>query len=87
MQEFKEARVQPVGKSPRSLMLGYFTHGLSTSAPLLISPSLVPTVFAGRLRQPTRLPPPDVTRLSPRFRYYSAVRLLDEHPFPLRSRL
>ena len=31
--------------------------------------------------------PLTVTRLSPRFRYYSAVRLLDEHPFPLRSRL
>ena len=60
----------------------------STSAPLLISPScLVPTVFAGRLPQPTGCRPLTVTRLSPRFRYYSAVRLLDEHPFPLRSRL
>ena len=53
-------RVQPVGKSPRSLMLGLSLMELSTSAPLLISPScLVPTVFAGRLPQPTRLPPPD----------------------------
>ena len=78
--------VQPVGKSPRSLMFGSFAHGTSTSAPLLISPSCpVPTVFAGRLPQPTRLP----LLRSRRFRHASgtSVRLLDERPFPLRSRL
>ena len=51
------------------------------------------TVLSGpdRLRRP---PSPThsvaaraVTSLSPRIRYYSAVRLLDERPFPLRSRL
>ena len=49
---------------------------LSTSAPLLISPSCpVPTVFAGRLPQPTRLP---LVR-SRRFRHASGVGSEEAH--------
>ena len=55
---------------------------LSTSAPLLISPScLVPTVFAGRLPQPTRLPPPDGHAA------FSALQVLFGRPTPRRASL
>ena len=55
---------------------------LSTSAPLLISPScLVPTVFAGRLPQPTRLPPPDGHAA------FTALQVLFGRPTPRRASL
>ena len=53
-----------------------------TSAPLLISPScLVPTVFAGRLPQPTRLPPPDGHAA------FTALQVLFGRPTPRRASL
>ena len=55
---------------------------LSTSAPLLISPScLVPTVFAGRLPQPTRLPPADGHAA------FTALQVLFGRPTPRRASL
>lgn len=45
---------------------------------------LSPPAFAGRLPRFTPTAAFTVTRLSPRFRYYSAVRRLAEHRFPLR---
>ena len=55
---------------------------LSTSAPLLISPSCpVPTVFAGRLPQPTRLPPPDGHAA------FTALQVLFGRPTPRRASL
>jgi hypothetical protein len=49
--------------------------------------SLFPTAFAGCLSRPTSAAGCPVTRLSPRLRYYTAVRLLAEYRSPLRSRL
>src|SRR6266571_468281 len=55
-----------------------FTHLVS---------SLFPTIFAGCLPRPTSVAGCPVTWLSPRFRYYSAVRLLAERRPPFRLRL
>jgi len=49
--------------------------------------SLSPTAFAGCLSRPIPVAGCPVTRLSPRFRYYTAVRLLTGHRSPLRLRL
>ncbi len=70
-------RVQPVCQSPRPRMYGYFTMELF-HLPALAHParSLSPAIFAGRLPRPTLVAACAVTRLSPRLRYYSAVRLL-----------
>src|SRR5205807_2761249 len=46
--------------------------------------SLFLTIFAGCLPRPNSVAGPPVTRLSSRFRYYSAFRLLTEHRSPLR---
>ncbi len=48
---------------------------------------LAPTVFAGCLPQSISIADGSVTWLSPRFRYYTAVRLLTELHSPLRFRL
>jgi len=48
---------------------------------------LFPTIFAGCLPRPTSVADLSVTRFSPRFRYYSAVRQLAERRSPFRFRL
>jgi hypothetical protein len=48
---------------------------------------IFPSAFACRLPRPTSVADCSVTRLSPRIRYYSAVRLLARHRFPFRFRL
>ena len=78
-------RLSQTRASPRTRMYGYFTKGTdppprsySTRSPAF------PTAFAGRLPRPTPVAAVAVTRLSPRLRYYSAVRRLARHRFPLR---
>src|SRR5246127_1980325 len=59
-------------------LLRAFTH-------LVFSPFL--TIFAGCLPRPTLIADNSATRLSSRFRYYSAVRLLTGRRSPFRFRL
>ena len=80
-------RVEPVRQSPRAIAYGSFAHGTDPhdrpySSAFFVSDHLC------------RPPSPahsaadrSVTRLSPRFRYYSAVRRLARRRFPLRFRL
>src|SRR4030066_1207096 len=77
--------VDPVRQSPRTQMYGCFAHG--TVPPLRLyslTSFLFPSALACRLPRPTSVADRSVTRLSPRLRYYSAVRLLARHRFPLR---
>src|SRR6516164_3512420 len=81
-------RVDPVHQSPRTRMYGYFTHGTDPpSRPRSLVSSLFPTAFAGCLSRPSSVAGCPVTRLSPRFRYYTAVRLLTGRRSPLRLSL
>jgi hypothetical protein len=72
-------------------MYGYFTHELIHLPALAhLVFFLFPTAFVVPQRGPTspvHFPPFPVTRLSPRLRYYTAVRLLRERRSPLRFRL
>jgi hypothetical protein len=52
-----------------------------------LASSLFPTIFAGCLPQPTSVADLSVTRFSPRFRYYTAVRQLAGLRSPFRFRL
>src|SRR5713226_9362683 len=82
-------RVEPVRQSPRTKMYGYFTIELFHLPALThLARCLFPTAFAGRLPRLTLVAAYAVTRLSPRFRYFAAVRLLTElrSPFRLRYR-
>ena len=51
-------RVEPVGKSPRTLTYGFFTYGTfpRSSSLLVLPPFSLQTTFASRLPRPTRLP-------------------------------
>src|SRR6266851_9939192 len=70
-------RVEPVRQSPRTKMYGYFTLELFHLPALThLTRCLFPTAFAGRLPRPTLVAACAVARLSPRFRYFAAVRLL-----------
>src|SRR5215470_4635852 len=81
-------RIDPVRQFPRAEMYGYFTHGTDPPFRLYSLPSsLFPTVFAGCLPRPNSVAGCPVTWLSPRLRYYSAVRLLAWHGSPFRFRL
>ena len=60
-------------------MYGYFTIELFHLLALThLARCLFPTAFAGRLPRPTLVAACAVTQLSPRFRYFAAVRLLAE---------
>src|SRR5713101_6033264 len=77
--------VEPVGESPRMGMYGYFTHGTDPpSRPYSLTFSFFPAVFAGCLPRPISVAVCSVAWCWPRFRYYSAVRLLVEHHSPFR---
>src|SRR5713101_7398119 len=83
----------PVGLIQSTSLLGRECTGISLME-LIHLPALAhlvfsffPTAFAGCLPRPTAAAGRPVTRLSPRFRYYPAVRLLTERRSPLRSRL
>src|SRR5512135_2413586 len=78
-------RVEPVRQSPRAIASGSFTHGTCPRDRPCSSGVLI---RADHLCQPPSPAHPaadrSVTRLSPRFRYYSAVRRLARRRFPLR---
>ena len=82
-------QVDPIHQSPRTRAYGFFAKGTVPSS--LIFTHLVSflflTIFAGCLPRPTLVADRSVTRLSPRFRYYSAVGLLTERRSPFRLRL
>src|SRR5260370_20950621 len=70
-------QVDPIHQSPQTRAYGFFAKGTVPSS--LIFTHLVSfvflTIFAGCLPRPPLVAARSVTRLSPRFRYYSAVRL------------
>src|SRR5207253_9154805 len=79
-------QVDPVHQSPPTRMYGFFTHGTVPPSRLYSSGFLSLPDHLRRLPSPTHsVADNSVTWLSPRFRYYSAVRLLTEHHSPLRS--
>jgi hypothetical protein len=81
-------RVNPGRRYPRTTMYGFFPKELIHLIALAYPSSLLfLPVFVRCLPRPTGAADFSVTRLSPRFRYYSAVRLLTEHHSPLRFRL
>src|SRR6516164_9544155 len=76
-------RVEPVRQSPRAIAYGFFTHGTDPHDRPYSSGLL------SRANHGCRSPSPAhsaanhlVARLSPRFRYYSTVRLLARHRSP-----
>src|SRR5215469_1726231 len=83
----------PVGLIQSTSLLGRKCTGISHMelfhlfALTHLASFLSPTVFAGCLPRPYSVAGFPVTRLSPRFRYHSAVRLLTERRSPLRFRL
>src|SRR5438552_3388449 len=84
MDLLRTRQVDPVHQSPQARMYGFFAHG--TVPPSRLYSSGFP-FLPDHLR---RLPSPThpvagcpVMWLSPRFRYYSAVRLLAERRSPL----
>ena len=85
----RPGRIEPVRQSPRAIASGSFTHG--TYPRCIVLTHLVFCLCTDHLCRP---PSPahsaadrSVTWLSPRFGYYSAVRRLARHRFPLRLRL
>jgi hypothetical protein len=69
-------------------MYGFFPKELiHLTALTRLTSLLFPPAFVCRLPRPTPVAGCPVTRLSPRLRYYTAVRLLAEYRSPLRSRL
>src|SRR5216684_6566582 len=82
-------QVDPIHQSPQTRAYGFFAKGTVPSS--LIFTHLVSllflTIFAGCLPRPTPVADNSVTRLSSRFRYCSAVRLLTERRSPFRLRL
>src|SRR5215472_12227492 len=82
-------QVDPIHQSPQTRAYGFFVKGTVPSS-LIFSHlvSFLPlTLFAACLPRPTLLADRSVTRLSPRFSYYSAVGLLIERRSPARLRL
>src|SRR5260370_9336031 len=80
--------VDPVRKSPRSWMCGFFAHGTDPPPrPYSLVFPFFPAIFVGCLPRPISVAGCPVTWLSPRFWYFSAVRLLTAHRSPFRSRL
>ena len=82
---FTPGRVEPVRQSPRAIAYGFFTHGTDPHDRPYSSG------FLSRANHLCRPPSPAhsaanrlVARLSPRFRYYSAVRLLARRRSPFR---
>src|SRR5512144_1535889 len=78
-------RIEPVRQSPRAIAYGFFTHGTDPHDRPYSSG------IVSRADHLCRPPSPahsaadrSVTRLSPRFWYYSAVRRLARHRSPLR---
>jgi hypothetical protein len=81
-------RIDPVRQSPWPVMFGSFAQGTLHLIDLAhLARCLSPTVIACRLPRPTPVADRSVTRLSPRFRYYSAVRPLAKLRPPLRCSL
>ena len=69
-------------------MYGFFQKELIHLIALTLLTSLLfPPAFVCRLPRPTPVADFSVTQLSLSLKYYSAVRLLTEHRFPLRFRL
>jgi hypothetical protein len=84
----RTCQVDPVHQSPRTMMYGFFQKELIHLIALTRLTSLLfLPAFVCRLPRPTPVADRSVTRLSPRLKYYSAVRLLTEHRSPLRFRL
>ena len=82
---FAPGRIEPVRQSPRAIAYGSFAHGTGPHDRPYSSG------IVSRANHLCRPPSPahsaadrSVTRLSPRFRYYSAVRRLARRRFPLR---
>src|SRR4051812_44142822 len=78
-------RVEPVRQSPRAIAYGFFAHRTDPHDRPCSSGVLSRTDHLCRPPSPAH-PAADrsVTRLSPRFRYYSAVRRLARRRFPFR---
>jgi hypothetical protein len=83
----------PIGLSQSASLLGRECTGISLielfHLPALthLTRCLFQTAFADRLPRLTLVAACAVTRLSPRFRYSAAVRLLTESRLPFRLRL
>src|SRR6266436_8272128 len=81
-------QVDPIHQPPQTRAYGFFAKGTVPTSLILthLVSFLFLTIFAGCLPRPILGADHSVTQLSPRFRYFSAVRLLTEcngsHCFP-----
>ena len=76
-------QVDPGHQYHRTMMYGFFAKRTDPPhRPYSPAARLVPPAFARRLPRPTPVADHSVMRISPRFRYYSAVRLLNRASLP-----